>query len=70
MHRCAVTFAERAHKEYGADPDIGEFPEGTKTAEDAVKAIGCDVAQLASSLVFDINGLLVISATSGAHQVS
>ncbi len=50
--------------------DVHEFPEGTKTAEDAATAIGCDVAQIASSLVFRADGGLVVVVTSGANRVS
>lgn len=41
------------------DMDIRVFPEGTKTAEDAARAIGCPVAAIVKSLVFvviDQNG--------------
>jgi prolyl-tRNA editing enzyme YbaK/EbsC (Cys-tRNA(Pro) deacylase) len=34
------------------DIDIHFFPEGTKTAEDAARAIGCEVAAIVKSLVF------------------
>ncbi|AGB37404.1 YbaK/EbsC family protein [Natronococcus occultus] len=69
MHPRAATFAERAREEYGLDPDVEEFPEGTKTAADAADAVGCDVAQIASSLAFDVDGSLVVSVTSGANRV-
>ena len=70
MHPRAEAFAERAREEYGFEPDVSEFPEGTKTAADAAEAIGCDVAQIASSLVFDVDGSLGVSVTSGTHRVS
>ncbi|QSW98669.1 YbaK/EbsC family protein [Haloterrigena alkaliphila] len=54
---------------YGFDPAVEEFPEGTKTAADAADAVGCDVAQIASSLVFDVDGSLAVSVTSGANRV-
>ncbi|SDK22496.1 YbaK/EbsC family protein [Natronorubrum texcoconense] len=69
MHPRATAFAERARDEYEFDPDVEEFPEGTKTAADAADAVGCDVAQIASSLVFDVDGSLVVSVTSGANRV-
>lgn len=69
MHPRATAFAERAREEYGFDPAVEEFPEGTKTAADAADAVGCDVAQIASSLVFDVDGSLVVSVTSGANRV-
>ncbi|WP_121742796.1 YbaK/EbsC family protein [Natronorubrum halophilum] len=70
MHPRATVFAERAREEYGFDPAVEEFSEGTKTAADAADAVGCDVGQIASSLVFDIDGSLVVSVTSGANRVS
>ncbi|MEY7847799.1 YbaK/EbsC family protein [Natrarchaeobius sp. A-rgal3] len=70
MHERAVTFSERARERYGFEPEVEEFPEGTKTAADAAEAVGCDVAQIASSLVFDVDGSLVVSVTSGANRVS
>jgi prolyl-tRNA editing enzyme YbaK/EbsC (Cys-tRNA(Pro) deacylase) len=46
-----------------------EFPEGTRTAQDAAAAIGCDVGQIVKSLVFvrDDEPLLVLC--SGANTV-
>ncbi|MFC4437491.1 MULTISPECIES: YbaK/EbsC family protein [Natrialbaceae] len=70
MHPRAATFAERVREEHGFDPAVEEFPDGTKTAADAADAVGCDVAQIASSLVFEIDDSLVISVTSGANRVS
>lgn len=49
---------------------VRAFPEGTRTAADAARAIGCDVAQIVKSLVFRRDGgepLLVV--TSGANRV-
>ena len=53
----------------GVRPDVRRFPEGTKTAEDAARAIGCDVAQIVKSLVFVAGGRPVLALTSGAHRV-
>jgi prolyl-tRNA editing enzyme YbaK/EbsC (Cys-tRNA(Pro) deacylase) len=36
----------------GLEADVRFFPEGTKTAQDAAEAIGCDVAAIVKSLVF------------------
>ena len=68
MNDRAVAFAQRAADEYGIDIDVQEFPEGTKTAKDAAAAIGCDVAQIASSLVF-VADTVVVVVTSGANHV-
>lgn len=69
MHPRVATFIAQSREEYGFDPAVEEFPEGTKTAADAAEAIGCDVAQIASSLAFDAGGDLVVSVTSGANRV-
>lgn len=39
-------------KKLGIDAPIQTLPESTKTAKDAAKAIGCDLAQIAKSIVF------------------
>ncbi|MFB6124067.1 MAG: YbaK/EbsC family protein [Haloferacaceae archaeon] len=70
MHPRADEFAARARERYGLDVDVREFPEGTKTAADAADAVGCEVGQIASSLVFDVGGDLVVVVTSGANRVS
>jgi Cys-tRNA(Pro) deacylase len=52
------------------DVEVRRFPEGTKTAEDAARAIGCDVAQIVKSLVFMADdGSPVLALTSGANRV-
>jgi prolyl-tRNA editing enzyme YbaK/EbsC (Cys-tRNA(Pro) deacylase) len=58
--------AARAH---GLEPDVRRFPEGTKTAEDAARAIGCDVAQIVKSLVFMADDRPVLALTSGRNRV-
>jgi len=63
-----ATFARRAADEYGLQIEVQEFPEGTKTAADAARAIGCEVAQIASSLVF-VADTVVVVVTSGANRV-
>ncbi|WP_380675198.1 YbaK/EbsC family protein [Salinigranum sp. GCM10025319] len=70
MHPRAAEFADRASDRYGVDVAVEEFPDGTKTAADAAAAVGCEVAQIASSLAFDADGDLVVVVTSGANRVS
>ena len=70
MHQRAAEFVERARDRYGVDVAVEEFPAGTKTAADAADAIGCAVAQIASSLVFAVGDDLVVVVTSGANRVS
>jgi len=70
MHERAAEFAARASEEYDVDVDVHEFDEGTKTAQDAADAIGCDVAQIASSIVVVVDGdQPVVVVTSGANRV-
>jgi len=69
-----ATSAERvaaALQALGHEPDIRVFGESTRTSADAAAAIGCDVAQIAKSLVFRARGssrpVLVIA--SGVNRV-
>ena len=68
MNERAAEFRERARNAYGIDVDVHEFPEGTKTAEDAANAISCDVAQIASSIALVADQFVVV-VTSGANRV-
>jgi prolyl-tRNA editing enzyme YbaK/EbsC (Cys-tRNA(Pro) deacylase) len=45
------------------------FPDETRTAADAARAVGCDVAQIVKSLVFDAAGSPVLLLVSGANRV-
>jgi prolyl-tRNA editing enzyme YbaK/EbsC (Cys-tRNA(Pro) deacylase) len=53
----------------GLDPEIREFPAGTRTAADAAAAVGCDVAAIVKSLVFVADDRPVLVLTSGANRV-
>ena len=70
MHPRTEEFKECAEDRYGLEIDVHEFPEGTKTAADAADAVGCDLAQIASGIVLDAAGDLVVVVTSGANRVS
>ncbi|HVC60850.1 MAG TPA: YbaK/EbsC family protein [Acetobacteraceae bacterium] len=51
-------------------PDtIVAFPDGTRTAADAAAAVGCDVAQIAKSIVFRAGERAAVIVTSGANRV-
>jgi Cys-tRNA(Pro) deacylase len=54
----------------GLHPEVRSFPQGTKTAEDAARAIGCDVGQIVKSLVFLVDGKPVIALVSGPNRLS
>jgi prolyl-tRNA editing enzyme YbaK/EbsC (Cys-tRNA(Pro) deacylase) len=48
---------------------VKQFPQGTRTATDAARAVGCDVGQIVKSLVFTAAGRPVIALVSGANRV-
>jgi prolyl-tRNA editing enzyme YbaK/EbsC (Cys-tRNA(Pro) deacylase) len=62
----AVVTAGRAH---GLELEVREFLEGTRTAADAAKAIGCQVDQIVKSLVFVADTEPVLVLTSGGNRV-
>lgn len=70
MHETTAEFVEMTAAQFDFDVDVHEFPEGTKTAADAADAIGCDVAQIASSIACVAADQLLVSLTSGANRVS
>jgi prolyl-tRNA editing enzyme YbaK/EbsC (Cys-tRNA(Pro) deacylase) len=55
-------------RESGAESRIEEFPEGTPTAEDAAKAVGCELAQIVKSLVFDCDGRSILVLVPGDRR--
>lgn len=61
-------FADRVQQAHGIDIEIQTFPDGTETAADAAEAIGCDRAQIASSIALVADELVVV-VTSGANRV-
>ena len=56
-----------------ASTDLGvtvrTFPEGTRTATDAARAVGCEVGQIVKSLVFVAGGRPVVALVSGANRL-
>ena len=53
----------------GLDIEIRRFPEGTRTADDAARAVGCAVGQIVKSLVFLADGKPVVALISGADRL-
>lgn len=49
--------------------EVVRFPEGTRTAQDAARAVGCEVAQIVKSLVFMVDGDPVVALVSGADRL-
>ena len=58
-----------AARHLGIDIQIREFPEGTRTAEDAARAIGVQVGQIVKSLVFIVDARPVVCLISGANRL-
>jgi prolyl-tRNA editing enzyme YbaK/EbsC (Cys-tRNA(Pro) deacylase) len=48
---------------------VERFPEGTRTAADAARAVGCDLAQIVKSLIFIADGDPVLALVSGADRL-
>ena len=58
-----------AAREAGLEITTRRFPEGTKTAADAAAAIGVVVGQIVKSLVFAVDGEIVMALVSGSNQL-
>jgi len=48
---------------------VKHFPEGTRTALDAARAVGCELGQIVKSLVFVAGGRPVVALVSGANRL-
>ena len=53
----------------GLEIAVERFPEGTRTAADAARAVGCEVGQIVKSLVFVADERPVLALVSGANRV-
>ncbi len=67
-HPNAVRVAEAA-RALGLEVEILEYPEGTRTAEDAAAAIGVEVGQIVKSLVFAVDDEVVVALVSGPNRL-
>jgi prolyl-tRNA editing enzyme YbaK/EbsC (Cys-tRNA(Pro) deacylase) len=63
---------QRALDAYGLDFLVQELPASTRTAIDAASAIGCEVGQIAKSLIFRFkdSGMPLLVIASGANRVN
>ena len=68
LHPNVVRVIE-AGRALGLEITTRRFPEGTKTAADAAAAIGVSVGQIVKSLVFAVDGEIVMAYVSGANQL-
>lgn len=64
-----VRAVEAALRKAGIDPDVRVLPQTAPTAVAAAEQIGCPVAAIANSLIFDAGGAPLLVLTSGAHRV-
>ncbi|NKX46006.1 YbaK/EbsC family protein [Roseicyclus persicicus] len=62
---------ERALAEAGVEARVLEMAEGTRTAEDAARAAGCALDQIAKSIIFraETHGDAVLFVTAGGNRV-
>ncbi len=63
------TFLDKL-KELGIQADIKEFDVSTRTAAEAAAALGCDINQIAKSIVFNVEGEIVLVLVSGGNRVN
>jgi Cys-tRNA(Pro) deacylase len=55
-------------RDAGVEARIEEFKTSTPTAEDAARAVGCKLAQIVKSLVFDCDGSPVVVLVPGDRR--
>lgn len=53
----------------GLHPEVRVFDESTRTAAEAAAAIGCEVAAIVKSLVFEADGAPLLVLASGPNRV-
>ena len=68
MHPSATKVADTL-RELGVPGEVRELPEPAATAATAAAQLGCEVAAIANSLVFNADGAPLLVLTSGAHRV-
>ena len=68
MHRNALRVVEAA-RGAGLEIEVRAFPEGTRTAEDAARAIGVELGQIVKSLVFAVDGEAVVALVPGDRRL-
>ena len=65
----AVANVRRALLAAGASDTVTVFESGVPTAAAAAAALGCDVAAITNSLIFDLEGAPLLILASGAARV-
>ena len=68
----SVRKVQEALRASGLSGDVLEFAESTRTSADAAKRLGCEVGQIAKSLVFraQTSGRPILVIASGANRVN
>lgn len=63
---------QEALASFGLSCQVVEMPQSTRTAEDAAQAVGCQVGQIAKSLIFKGEETLqpILVVTSGVNRVN
>jgi Cys-tRNA(Pro) deacylase len=56
-------------RDLGLEIEVRDFSEGTRTAEDAARAIGATVGQIVKSLVFLADAAPIVCLVSGSNRV-
>jgi len=75
MHRpdlsASARIVQEALSQHGLGCEVVELPQSTRTARDAAAAIGCEVAQIAKSIVFrgETSGRPVLVVASGSNRI-
>jgi len=71
MKPATAASARKVQAALGPDYQVLEFDAGTRTAAEAAAAIGCEVAEIAKSLIFraEPSGRAVLVIASGANRV-
>src|SRR6266567_655415 len=65
----AVSRFEAWLEDSGSGIAVRQFPQGTRTATDAARAVGCELGQIVKSLVFMAGASPVIALMSGPNRL-
>jgi prolyl-tRNA editing enzyme YbaK/EbsC (Cys-tRNA(Pro) deacylase) len=59
----------RAARELGLEPEVRQLETSTRTVAEAARALGCEEAEIAKSIVFVCDGEPVVCVASGEHRI-
>jgi prolyl-tRNA editing enzyme YbaK/EbsC (Cys-tRNA(Pro) deacylase) len=60
---------KEAARELGLTVELKTLEESTRTVAEAASAVGCEVGQIAKSIIFVVDGEPVVVVASGAHRI-